>query len=411
MPNHADVLIVGAGHAGAQCAIALRQSGFSGSIMLIGREPDLPYDRPSLSKDYFARDKSFERLLIRPAQFWADKQIALRLGEAVEAVHPDLKQVVLADESTVTYGTLIWATGGDPRPLAVPGANLSGIHTIRSRADCDGLMAAIDSGARRIAIVGGGYIGLEAAAVLARRECQVTVLEAAPRLLARVAGAEIAAFYAAEHTAHGVEIRLNASITALTGQDSVDGVALADGEVIPADAVIVGIGIAPSIAPLVAAGAAHGSGVSIDAFCRTSLPDVYAIGDCTAFACDHADGTVMRVESVQNANDQATCVARALCGEARPYRAFPWFWSNQYDLKLQTAGISLGHDATVLRGDPATRSFSVLYLKAGRAVAIDCVNMVKDYVQGRKLIEARARIDPASLADTSRQLKEMVSTI
>ncbi|WP_068093284.1 NAD(P)/FAD-dependent oxidoreductase [Novosphingobium rosa] len=404
--DHADVLIVGGGHAGAQCAIALRQNGYAGSVTIIGKEAEPPYERPPLSKDYFSGEKSFERLLIRPPAFWVAKAIGLRLGREVIAVDPAAKRVALSDGESLTYGTLVWAAGGDARRLSCVGSQLAGIHYVRTREDCDRLMEEVASGARRIAVIGGGYIGLEAAAVLTRAGCQVTLLEAAPRVLARVAGPELSRFYEAEHRAHGVDLRTGVTVIDLQGETRVAGVRLEDGSVVPADAVIVGIGIVPAVAPLVAAGAAGANGLEIDAFCRTTLPDVYAIGDCAAFACHHAGGAVLRVESVQNANDQAGCVARAICGDAQPYRAFPWFWSNQYDLKLQTAGLSLGHDAMVMRGDPATRSFSVIYLREGRVIALDCVNSVKDYVQGRKLVEAGARPDPARLTDTGIPLKD-----
>jgi len=406
--NAADVVIVGAGHAGAQAAIALRQNGFSGTVAMIGREPEPPYERPPLSKEYFAREKPFERLYIRPPAFWGEKNIDLRLGVEVTAVDPAAHLLTLSDGATLGYGQLIWATGGDPRRLSCKGAELAGVHAVRTRADCDQLMGEIDGGARNIAVIGGGYIGLEAAAVLTKLGCKVTLLEALPRVLARVAGPELSAFYEKEHRDHGVDLRTGVAVDGLEGTGRVTGVKLADGEVIPADAVIVGIGIVPAIGPLIAAGAAGGNGIDVDEFCRTNLPDVYAVGDCAAFACDYADGAVMRVESVQNANDQATCVAKAICGEAAPYHAFPWFWSNQYDLKLQTAGLSVGYDTTVVRGDPAARSFSVIYLKAGRMIAIDCVNMVKDYVQGRKLVEAQASPDPALLADAGAPLKDLM---
>jgi 3-phenylpropionate/trans-cinnamate dioxygenase ferredoxin reductase subunit len=404
-----DVVIVGAGHGGAQCAIALRQQGFAGSIAMIGREPELPYERPPLSKEYFAREKSFERLYIRPAAFWADKAVEMRLGVAVTAVDPAAKRLTLSDGRTVEYGKLVWATGGEPRRLACSGADLAGVHAVRTRADCDQLLGEIDGGARNIVVIGGGYIGLEAAAVLTKLGCRVTLLEALPRVLARVAGPELSAFYEEEHRAHGVDLRTGVAVDCLVGTGRVDGVKLADGSILPADAVIVGIGIVPAVEPLLAAGAAGSNGVDVDDHCRTSLPDIYAIGDCAAFENVHAGGIRIRVESVQNANDQATCVARAITGDAQPYAAFPWFWSNQYDLKLQTAGLSGGHDRTVLRGDPAARSFAVAYLKDGRLIAIDAVNSVKDYVQGRKLIEAGARPDPAALADTAVPLKELLT--
>lgn len=406
--RQADVVIVGAGHGGAQCAIVLRQSGFTGSIAMIGRESEPPYERPPLSKEYFAREKTFDRLYIRPPAFWEEKGIELILGTEVTAVDPSAKQLTLSDGAAFGYGTLVWAAGGDPRRLPVPGAGLSGVHFVRTREDCDRLMGEIDGGVNNVAVVGGGYIGLEAAAVLTKLGCKVTLLEALDRVLARVAGPELSAFYEKEHRDHGVDLRTGVAIDSFTGEGRIDGVRLGDGTVIPADAVIVGIGIVPSVAPLIAAGAKGANGVDVDDHCRTSLPDVYAIGDCAAFAARYAGGAAMRVESVQNANDQASCVAKAICGDPQSYDAFPWFWSNQYDLRLQTAGLSVGYDQTVLRGKPEDRSFSVVYLKQGRVIALDCVNMVKDYVQGRKLIEAGASPDPALLADTEVPLKELL---
>jgi 3-phenylpropionate/trans-cinnamate dioxygenase ferredoxin reductase subunit len=406
--NNRNVLIVGGGHAGAQCAIALRQGGFNGSIAIVGRESEPPYERPPLSKEYFAREKSFERLYIRPPQFWADKDIELMLATEVTAVDPQAHSVTLSTGETLGYDHLVWATGGDPRRLSCAGSALAGVHGVRTREDCDRLMGEIDGGVRKVAVIGGGYIGLEAAAVLTKLGCHVTVLEAAPRVLARVAGPELSAFYEAEHRAHGVDLRTEVTVDSLIGDGRVRGVRLGDGSDVPADAVIVGIGIVPAVGPLIAAGAAGGNGVDVDDLCRTSLPDVFAVGDCAAFACDYADGAVMRVESVQNANDQATCVAKTILGHPAPYHAFPWFWSNQYDLKLQTAGLSVGYDQTVVRGSVEARSFSVIYLKAGRMIAIDSVNLVKDYVQGRKLIEAGVSPDITALADSATPLKELL---
>jgi 3-phenylpropionate/trans-cinnamate dioxygenase ferredoxin reductase component len=361
-----------------------------------------------LSKDYLAREKPFERIQIRPATFWADKLVEMILGEEVTSIDPVAHQLGLASGGTLVYEHLIWATGGDPRRLNCPGGDLAGVHVVRTRADVDAIMAALDDVAR-VAVIGGGYIGLEAAAVLRKLGKEIVLLEALPRVLARVAGEELSAFYEAEHRAHGVDLRTGVGVTALTGDGHVSGVMLADGITINADMVIVGIGIIPSVEPLLAAGAEVGNGVHVDAHCRTSLPDIFAIGDCAAHANGFADGATIRLESVQNANDQATIAAKAICGELIAYAATPWFWSNQYDLKLQTVGLSAGFDQSVLRGDPATRSFSVIYLKDGAVRALDCVNMVKDYVQGRKLVEARAAIDPARLADVSVPLKEMMA--
>jgi 3-phenylpropionate/trans-cinnamate dioxygenase ferredoxin reductase subunit len=262
-----------------------------------------------------------------------------------------------------------------------------------------------------IAVIGGGYIGLEAAAVLTKLGKQVTLLEALPRVLARVAGEVLSSFYEAEHRAHGVDLRTGASVVAMRGEGGhVTGVELADGAIVAAQMVIVGIGIIPATAPLIAAGADGGNGVAVDGHCRTSLSHIYAIGDCAAHANDFADGAVIRLESVQNANDQATLVAKTICAAGPPpYAATPWFWSNQYDLKLQTVGLSMGHDTAIVRGDPAARSFSVVYLNGGRVIALDCVNLVRDYAQGRKLVEARAMIDPERLADSSVALKDLLA--
>jgi 3-phenylpropionate/trans-cinnamate dioxygenase ferredoxin reductase component len=258
-------------------------------------------------------------------------------------------------------------------------------------------------------VIGGGYIGLEAAAVLAKFGKQVVLIEALDRVLARVAAEPLSRFFEAEHRAQGVDIRLGASVACLEGEDRVTGVRLADGAVIPAEMVIVGIGIVPEVAPLLQAGAAGGDGVLVDGQCRTSLPDVFAIGDCARHANRFADGAAVRLESVQNASDQAAVAARTILGHEVEYDAVPWFWSNQYDLKLQTVGLSIGHDATILRGDPANRSFSLVYLRAGRVIALDCVNMVKDYVAGRRLVSEGAAPDPARIADPAVPLKELVS--
>ena len=401
-----DVLIVGAGHAGAQAAIALRQNKFAGSIALLGDEPELPYERPPLSKEYLAGDKPFERLLIRNAAFWDERQVTLLPGRSVVRVDPSGHEIATAEGETIGYGTLIWATGGKPRRLACAGGDLIGVHTVRTRADVDRMIAELPE-VRRVAVIGGGYIGLEAAAVLAKLGRQVVVLEAQDRVLARVAGEPLSRFFEAEHGAHGVEVRLGVAVDTIEGEGRVTGVGLADGEVLPAEMAIVGIGIDPAVAPLLHAGANGGNGVLVDAQCRTSLPDVFAVGDCALHANRFAGDRCIRLESVQNANDQATVAAKTILGIDAAYDAVPWFWSNQYDLKLQTVGISTGHDATVLRGDPASRSFSVIYLRDGRVIALDCVNATKDYVQGRKLVLEGASVDPALLADAATPLKDL----
>jgi 3-phenylpropionate/trans-cinnamate dioxygenase ferredoxin reductase subunit len=402
-----DILIVGAGHGGAQAAIALRQGKFVGSIAILGDEPELPYERPPLSKEYLAGDKSFDRILIRQPAFWEEREVAMLPGRRVVAVDPVVHRVTTDDGVEIGYGKLIWATGGHARRLSCDGHDLTGVHTVRTRADADRMIAELPAVTNAV-VIGGGFIGLEAAAVLAKFGKQVTLLEALDRVMARVAGPDLSNFYQEEHRAHGVDVRLGVAVTAIEGDDKVTGVRLADGNVVPADLVVVGIGIIPAVEPLIAAGAEGGNGVRVDAQCRTSLPDIFAVGDCALHANRFADGAAVRLESVQNATDQATTAAKAILGEDVAYEATPWFWSNQYDLKLQTIGLSIGYDQAVVRGDPATRSFSVVHLKQGKVIALDCVNATKDYVQGRKLVETGAMIDVARLTDTSVPLKEMI---
>lgn len=380
-----DVVIAGAGQAGAQLAASLRMGGYEGSIAIIGEEPDAPYERPPLSKEYLAGEKDAARLLLRPLDFWAARHVDLILGTCITAVDPTAHSVTTDTGATFAYRHLVWATGGHPRKLPVPGGDLPGMHVIRTRADDDRLKAeaatAID-----IVIVGGGYVGLEAAAVLSKAGKHVTVIEAMDRVLARVAGEAVSRFYEAEHRAHGVTLLLNARIEAIEGDTHVTGVRTADG-VIPADIVIVGIGIVPAVAALVAVGAKATNGIDVDNLCRSSLPDIFAIGDCAHHANAYADGAGIRLESVQNAIDQAKVVAGVIMGTPKPYHAVPWFWSNQYDLKLQTVGLSAGHDATIVRGDPASRSWTLVYLRKGRVIALDCINAARDFVQGKALVD------------------------
>jgi len=403
-----DVVIVGTGHGGAQAAIALRQNGFEGSIQMIGRDPNPPYERPPLSKEYLAGEKPFERIMIRPLTFWEDKGIGLTLGETVNKIDAEAKEVQLGSGERVGYGRLIWSAGGDARRMSCPGSHLDGIHAIRDRRDVKQLMAELEGGAKNFVVIGGGYIGLEAAAVLRKLGCNVTLVESMDRLLSRVAGEDLSAFFAEEHRRQGVDVRLGCNVERLEGETCVTGVTLASGETIPCDAVVAGIGIVPSVGPLIAAGAAGANGVDVSDICHTSIEKVYAIGDCAAHANPYANGQVVRLESVQNANDMANTVAKAICGEPQPYDAMPWFWSNQYDLRLQTAGLNIDYDTTVLRGDPAQRSFSVIYLRDGVVIAVDAVNRTKDYVQGGKLVKARAEVDPELLMDEEVLLKEML---
>ncbi|WP_109808197.1 NAD(P)/FAD-dependent oxidoreductase [Sphingosinithalassobacter portus] len=403
-----DVIIVGAGHGGAQAAIALRQNKFAGTIAMIGDEAEPPYERPPLSKEYLQGDKHFERLLIRPENFWAERDIAMLLGEHVTSVDPAAHAVTTETGATYGYGKLIWATGGAPRRILCDGHHLTGVHTVRTRADADRMTAELPN-VQRAVVIGGGYIGLEAAAVLTKFGKKVVLLEALDRVLARVAGEPLSRFFEKEHRAHGVDVRLDARVDCILGETHVTGVRMADGEEIPCEMVIVGIGIIPAVAPLTAAGATGDNGVDVDAQCQTSLPDIYAIGDCARHPNGFADGASIRLESVQNANDQATVVAKNIAGIEASYNAVPWFWSNQYDIKLQTVGLSTGFDDAVVRGDPADRSFSVIYLKDGHVIALDCVNATRDYVQGRKLVLERAGIAPERLADSTTPLKEMLA--
>jgi|TARA_R100001244_G_scaffold20643_2_gene21410 3-phenylpropionate/trans-cinnamate dioxygenase ferredoxin reductase subunit len=408
MTDNYDVLIVGAGHGGAQAAIALRGAAFNGTIAIIGAEPELPYERPPLSKEYLSGDKPFERIQIRPKNYWDEKEIELVLGKRVVSVAPDAHEVTFTDGTKLGYGQLVWAAGGDPRKLNCRGGDLTGLHAVRNRADVDAIMAVLPD-VQNIVIVGGGYIGLEAAAVLSKFGKKITLLEALPRILARVAGEELSNFFEAEHKEHGIDIRTDASVVALEGDECVNAVTLESGEMLPADMVIVGIGIVPCVEPLIAAGADGENGVNIDINCHTSLPDIYALGDCAAHINGFAGDDRIRLESVQNANDMANIVAQNICGTEAEYKATPWFWSNQYDLKLQTVGLSAGHDQAVLRGDPSERSFSVVYLKDTKIVALDCVNNVRDYSHGRRLVEMGVSVDVQEIADAGRALKLWIS--
>lgn len=407
--EHHDVLIVGAGHSGAHLAIALRQRKFAGTVTIVGEEPDLPYERPPLSKEYLRGERLFERILLRPEAFWRERDISLRLGKTVLAVSPAERTVTLTHGEKMQYGTLVWAAGGRPRALTCSGADLHGVHALRSRRDADQLRQQLPF-AERIAIVGGGYIGLEAAATLRKLGKQVTVVEALDRVLARVAGEPLSRFCEAEHLAHGVNVLLGAKVERVEGRGGhANGLQIEGGPCIAADVIIVGIGISPVCEPLLAAGANGGNGVAVDEYGRTSLPDVYAIGDCALHANPYAAGAAVRLESVQNASDMAVTVAKAITGELEPYRAVPWFWSNQYDLRLQTVGLSLHHDDLVVRGEPSSRRFSIVYLRKGHVVAVDCVNSPTEFVQGRALVQNSVAAERAALADPRVPLRDLAA--
>ncbi|WP_422342708.1 NAD(P)/FAD-dependent oxidoreductase [Parasphingorhabdus sp.] len=402
-----DVVIVGAGHAGAQAAISLRQQKFEGSIAIIGDEPEFPYERPPLSKEYFAGEKPFERIMIRPEIFWQERDVVMLLSTRIVSVNPQNRTVRTNSGSEIGYSNLIWAAGASPRKLSLPGFTLEGIHYLRNRSDVDPMIENMDA-VQDIIVVGGGYIGLEAAAVLRKIGKKVTVLEALDRVLARVAGEPLSRFYESEHRSQGVKILLGQNILEAFGEDKhVTGVRLLDGHEEPAQMVIVGIGVEPAVQPLIDAGAEGSNGVYVDEYCRTSLVDTYAIGDCAAHSNAYAGNEEIRLESVQNANDQAKTAASAICGNPLPYDAVPWFWSNQYDLKLQTVGLFAKHDDFVIRGEMSARSFSVVYMREGRVTALDCVNSVRDCVQGKALIESRKIVSRDQLKSAS-ALKDLL---
>ncbi|WP_238794236.1 NAD(P)/FAD-dependent oxidoreductase [Acinetobacter baumannii] len=408
MSNY-DVIIVGTGHAGAQAAVALRQQGFTGSILMIGEESHLPYERPPLSKEYFSGEKAFERILLRPEQFWRDKNISLELGQRVTRIDAQSHRLFTHKENEYGYATLIWATGGKPRRLSCEGADLQGIHYIRNREDVDRIQQELDQ-VEKCVVIGGGYIGLEAASALRKIDREVTLVEAQSRVLARVAGATISDFYQNYHQAKGVKLYLGQGVDYLEGeQGRVTSVVLADGSRLATDLVIVGVGLNPEVEALVEAGANFSNGIETDRRCHTSLPDIFAIGDCANHENVYADGQRIRLESVQNANDQAVLVAKEIMYKGEDYVALPWFWSNQYDLKLQTIGLSMGFDQELLRGDLESGSFTVMYLRQGKVIALDCVNRPADFIQGKAMIQHKLTVPIEQLKNHEQSFKEMIN--
>lgn len=397
-----DVLSVGGGHAGAQLAIALRQRKFDGSIAIVGEEPDPPYERPPLSKAYLSGEKEFERILIRPATFWAEREIDLQLGKRGS----NRRSGYASDRAKRWNHAGLWQPRLGSR---IRRHDVKRVHAVRTRAAVDRMTTELNT-LSRVVVIGGGFIGLEAAAVLTKLGKSVVVLEALDRVLVRVAGEPLSRFYEAEHRANGVDVRLNAVVECIEERDgAASGVWLATGGILPGQMIVVGIGVEPAVEPLLEAGAEGGNGVLVDDLCHTSLTDVYAIGDCAAHANRFADGATIRLVSVQNANDHAAIVAKAITGAPEPYDAVPWFWSNQYDLKLQTVGHSIGHHDLVVRGNPSARSFSAVYKRGGWVIALDCVNAVKDYVEGRALMIAGTTADVRSLADPVMAIKELAA--
>ncbi|HUS23917.1 MAG TPA: FAD-dependent oxidoreductase [Candidatus Binatia bacterium] len=402
--DRSDILILGGGQAGAEIAMNLRQRGFAGSITLAGDEPQPPYKRPPLSKGYLSGQAKVESLHVMPPDKLA--QAGIRWLGSARAARLDrvARQVELADGRRLSYRKLALATGG--RPRALPGVQGDNVFLLRTIADVDAIRARCAPGAR-VVIVGAGFIGLEAAAVLVKLGLKVTVLEALPRVLARVTVPEMSQFYEAAHRAAGVDLRTSARIAGFDGTPAVSGVRLEGGETVAADLIIVGIGIVPNVELAQQAALAVDNGIVVDECARTGDPDVVAAGDCTSHPSVHY-GRRVRLESVQNAMEQARTAAASLMGLSEPYQAVPWFWSDQYDLKLQMAGLSTGFDRMVMRGDPAKRSFALFYLGDGKLVAADAVNRAQDYMFARKAIAARTPLDAAKLADESVSLKDLV---
>ncbi len=390
------IVIVGGGQAAGVAAASLREQGHAGEIVVFGEEPRGPYQRPPLSKNFLAGQMNVEQLQLKPARFYDERNIELRTGVRVASMDRAERSVRLDDGSRLEYGKLLLATGARPRRLAIPGAELAGVHYLRTVADVEAIRRDMAPG-KRLTIVGGGYIGLEAAAVAVKAGLAVTVLEAGARILNRVSGPMTAEFFAAEHRRQGVEIRCDACVEAIEGDTRVRSVRSTDGA-IASDLVIIGVGIEPVVELAAAAGLACDNGIVVDEFTRTSDPKIHAAGDCT----NHPNallGRRLRLESVQNAIDQARAAAANLCGKAQAYAELPWFWSNQYDLRLQIAGLSQGYDDTLLRGDPAARTFSVMYLASGKLIAVDTVNAPRDHLAFRKLIASGGSVDATRLTD------------
>ena len=401
-PNH-TVVIVGGGHAGGNAAALLRQYGYEGRIVLVSGEPVPPYHRPPLSKAYLKGEAALERLWLKPRAFYDENRIELTLGVHARSIDRAGKTLALSDGSTLVYDALILATGSTPRVLTIPGHDLDGVLTLRSLADADLLRALAQPGAK-LAVIGAGYIGLEAAAAARQLGHDVTVFEAAPRVLARVAGEAVSAFYEREHRAQGIDLRTGAAVEAFVGNGGrLTGVKLAGGEIVPADLALVGVGVVPAVSLAQQAGLACTDGIEVDDDARTADPAIFAIGDCAHRPLAHY-GRAGRLESVHNAVEQAKLAASAITGRPRPACDVPWFWSDQYDLKLQTVGLASGHDETVVRGDPAARRFAVYYLKDRALLAVDAVNAMPDFLCGKKLAGTGVKLDVDALRDPATDL-------
>ena len=399
-----SVVIIGAGQAAAQLVDSLRRRGYAGALTMVGDE-GLPYQRPPLSKKYLAGELGLDRLQLRQPNYFAEQRVDLRLGQRATEIDRVAKRVRLDDGATLDYEHLVIATGSHPRRLKMPGADLGGVHYLRSLSDADHLRTEVHVGQHAV-IIGGGYIGLEVAATLRQLGMEVTVLEMAERVMNRVVAESVSRYYEREHANHGVKIELGARVLALHGDSNgrVSSVETDRGS-IAANLVVVGIGVLPTDELAQQAGLACDNGVVVDEYCQTSDPAIFAIGDCSNHPSVHY-GRRVRLESVDNAFEQANTVAANITGTATKHDRVPWFWSDQYHHKLLIVGLADGHDQAILRGDPANHSFSVCYLRDGEFIAIDTVNMAKDQMAARKLIAASMRPDPAKLVDISIALKD-----
>jgi 3-phenylpropionate/trans-cinnamate dioxygenase ferredoxin reductase subunit len=397
------VLIVGAGHAGFQLAASLRQHGFAERICLINDEAHLPYQRPPLSKAYLKGEGRPDSLMFRPDKFYRDQNIEL-LGDRVAAIDRAAHRVSLVSGSSLDYGHLVLATGARNRLLDIPNANLEDVRYLRILDDSEALRQRIASG-QRVVVVGAGFIGLEFAATARAKGLEVDVVELAPRVMARAVTAEISAFFQERHTASGIRIHFGVQATSIEADGTaVTGVSLSDSRHIPADLVVVGVGVLPNVELAAEAGLPVASGVIVNEQLLTSDPDISAIGDCALFASPRF-GAPLRLESVQNASDHARCVAARLTGDAKTYDGLPWFWSDQGPDKLQIAGLTTGYDRVVVRGDAGQGSFSAFCYKSGQLLGIESVNRASDHVFGRKFLGLNRTITPEQAADLSFDLK------
>ncbi len=408
MERVSRIVVVGGGQAGGQAVDSLRREGFDGEIFLVTAENQPPYQRPPLSKDYLAGRSGLDRVLLRPEAFYAESSIELVTGSPVVSIDPGAHRVELKTGRTLDYDRLLLATGSRVRRLdGMPGSDLEGVLYLRTIEDSDRIRSAME-GAERVVVVGGGYIGLEVASVAVEAGLAVTVVETLPRLLSRVATSELAAFYADLHRGRGVDLRLGAAVAGFRGDGgAVRAVTLADGSEIPADLVVVGIGIEPVTDLARAAGIDCDNGIAVDSGCRTSAPDVFAAGDCTSHP-NAFFGRRVRLESVPNAMEQGRVAAATMLGEDRSYESEPWFWSDQHGVRLQMAGLSEGADRTVVRGEYGGESFIAFHLRDGVLIGVDAINGVREFIFCRRLVAARGRPDPAALADPSVPVKTLL---